>query len=165
MFLARSFSHHSLLSSLPQIPILIQNAKAKGYTTIALTDEDSGSGLIEFYIACKKAEIKPVLGATFRIQNISNEENFLGISKGFSKIAILAKNENGYRQLLELISTARTVQEQPVYHLTSTNLEELISKSSSSVADFTIMLGGNDHEIIQLVRQNKLDQAKKILKQ
>ena len=85
MFLARSFSHHSLLSSLPQILPLIQNAKEKGYTCIAITDEDTGSGLIEFYDACKKEGIKPVLGATLRIPNQSKENKVFGRNKSFSK--------------------------------------------------------------------------------
>jgi DNA polymerase III subunit alpha len=162
MFLARSFSHHSLLSSLPQILPLIQNAKEKGYTTIAITDEDTGSGLIEFYDACKKEGVKPVLGATLRIPNQSKENKVFGRNKSFSKIAILAKNELGYRALLELISLARTVQEEPAYHITSKNLIKYIP-NNTTVANFYIFLGGNDHEIIQLAREDKIDQSYKIL--
>lgn len=162
MFLARSFSHHSLLSSLPQILPLIQNAKEKGYTCIAITDEDTGSGLIEFYDACKKEGVKPVLGATLRIPNQSKENKVFGRNKSFSKIAILAKNELGYRALLELISLARTVQEEPAYHITSKNLIKYIPNNSTE-ANFYIFLGGNDHEIIQLAREDKIDQSYKIL--
>jgi DNA polymerase III subunit alpha len=162
MFLARSFSHHSLLSSLPQILPLIQNAKEKGYTTIAITDEDTGSGLIEFYDACKKEGIKPVLGATLRIPNQSKENKVFGRNKSFSKIAILAKNELGYRALLELISLARTVQEEPAYHITSKNLIKYIPNNTVQ-ANFYIFLGGNDHEIIQLAREDKIDQSYKIM--
>jgi DNA polymerase III alpha subunit len=46
MILARSYSHHSLLSAVPQIPALVADAKLKGYTSIALTDEDTGSGFL-----------------------------------------------------------------------------------------------------------------------
>ena len=165
MFLARSFSHHSLLSSLPQIPILIKNAKEKGYTTIALTDEDSGSGLVEFYDMCKKESIKAVLGATLRIPNLSKENNVFGRNKSFSKVAILAKNELGYRALLELISTARTIQEQPTYHITPANLQKFIANPELDTASFYIFLGGNDHEIVQLLRQNRSVEAKQILSQ
>ncbi len=170
MFLARSFSHHSLLSSIPQVPALIKNAKEKGYTSIALTDEDTGSGLIEFYDICKKEGIKPVLGATLRIPNFGQEKNVFGRNASFSKIAILAKNENGYRALLELISTARTIQEQPTYHITFDNLEKFVQPNEAEISlenkinlDFFIFLGGNDHEIIQLVRANKIQQAKVVL--
>ena len=74
MLLARSYSHHSLLSAVPKIAELISDAKNKGYTAIALTDEDTGSSLIEFYDECKKQDIKAVLGSTLRITNVIKEK-------------------------------------------------------------------------------------------
>ena len=159
MLLARSYSHHSLLSALPQIPDLIKNAKEKGYTSIALTDEDSGSGLIEFYEECKKQDIKPVLGATLRIQNLSKEERSFGSDKSFSKIVILAKNEFGYKSLLELISIARTVQELPAYHITFENLQD---QYKSKGENFIVLIPTNDHEIGTALRARKKDQVKNI---
>ena len=159
MLLARSYSHHSLLSALPQIPDLIQDAKAKGYTSIALTDEDSGSGLIEFYEECKKHQINPILGATLRIHNLSKEERSFGSDKSFSKLVVLAKNEVGYKSLLELISVARTIQEQPNYHITFENItDQFISRGEN----FIILIPTNDHEIGTSLRNHKKDQVKNI---
>ena len=112
MLLARSYSHFSLLSAVPKIPALIQDAKNKGYKAIALTDEDTTSGLVEFYDACLKQEIKPILGVTLRIATTLEQSGFQRHA-GFSKIALLAKNEPGYKNILELVTLARTVQEEP----------------------------------------------------
>jgi DNA polymerase-3 subunit alpha len=157
MLLARCYSHHSLLSAVPQIPALVQNAKAKGYTAIALTDEETGSGFVEFYEACKKAEIKPVLGVTLRMPNILGGSMQVGKHKQFSKVAVLAKNTEGYTSLLELISISRTIQEKPAYHITFENLEKL------GVHNLFVVIAGNDHEMIQSFRNGKKQQAREVL--
>jgi len=159
MLLARSYSHHSLLSALPQIPLLVKKAKEKGYTSIALTDEDTGSSLIEFYDECKKQEINPILGVTLRIPNISLESSGFSSNSEYSKIAILAKNEMGYKALLRLISLARTVNENPVYHLTFLNIKQELQKDNH----FKILIAGNDHELIQAFRNGKPEIAEKIV--
>ena len=124
MFLARSYSHYSLLSAIPKIEKLILKAKEKGYTAVALCDEDTTSGLVEFFETCQKNEIKPVLGTTLRMQNVSLDKA-IGSVRGFSKVAVLAKNKLGYNRLLELVTIARTILEKPVWHLTLQSLEPI----------------------------------------
>jgi DNA polymerase-3 subunit alpha len=137
----------------PKIKALVADAKAKDYTAIALTDEDSGSGLIEFYEECKKQDIKPVLGATLRIPNLDNPNEF-------SKIAILAKNQQGYLDLLSFISTARTINEEPKYHLTFADIKSKIKPNNN----FFILICGNNHELVaELKSQGGKAKAKKIL--
>ncbi len=159
MLLARTYSHHSLLSAVPKIKDLIKNAKAKGYTSVALTDEETGSGLIEFYDTCKALEVKPVLGVTLKMPNISGGEISFGSNKHFSKVGILAKDESGYKALLELISIARTVQETPTYHISLENIAEQIKKNRH----LFVVLAGNDHEIISSIKNNDLKATEKIL--
>jgi DNA polymerase III subunit alpha len=153
MLLARSYSHHSLLSAVPKIKQLISDAKEKGYTSIALTDEDTGSGLVEFYNTCKKLEIKPIVGVVLRAPNFSQQDG-LGRNQEFSKVSILAKNQQGYKRILELISLARTVNEKPKYHIT---LPDIID------SNLFVVIAGNDHELISLVRVGNLKMAEKVL--
>ncbi len=158
MFLARSYSHHSLLSAVPKIPALVNDAKNKGYTTIALTDEDTGSAFIEFYDYCKKVDIKPVLGVTMRVGKVI-QSGSVG-DKQFSKIVLLAKSEKGYKQLLELISLARTVKDKPQPHVELSDLKRYIQQNPELI----VSLGGNDHEIIQLIRNQKITESNNVLK-
>ncbi len=159
MLLLRSYSHHSLLSAVPKIDNLILSAKEKGYTSIALTDEETGSGLIEFYETCLKHEIKPVLGSTLKITSLTNSGSTFGRNKQFSKVAVLAKNESGYKSLLRLISAARTEQEEPAYHITFENLQKELKTGNN----IFVVLAGNDHELISSLRSNNSGAAKKIL--
>jgi DNA polymerase-3 subunit alpha len=160
MILLRSYSHHSLLSALPQISTLVKDAKAKGFTTIALTDDDSGSSWIEFYDTCIKEEVKPILGATLRIPNITREQSSFGSAKGFSKVALLATTEQGYRGLLELVSIARTEREQPSYHVVVKDIQERLEKFK----DIKILITSDDHEFVQSIIYGKDSQAEKVLK-
>jgi DNA polymerase-3 subunit alpha len=146
------------LSAVPQIPALVKNAKEKGYTSIALTDEDSGAGLVEFYEVCKKNDINPVLGATLRITNISSEQGSFGKTKNLSKIAILAKDEIGYKSLLSAITTARTIREKPNYHLTFEDLKNL------SVDNIFVVVATVEHELGALIKNNQIDEAEKLIK-
>jgi DNA polymerase III subunit alpha len=127
MFLVRSYSHHSLLSAVPQVPALVADAKSKGYSFMALTDEDTGSGLIDFYDSCKKNEIGFCPAATLRISNLfaTVDSSTFGSNKQFSKIAILSQSNIGYKNLVKLISTARVQKEDPKPHLDFEDLTDL----------------------------------------
>ena len=164
MILARSYSHFSLLSAVPQVTPLIKNAKSKGYTSIALTDEDTTSGLIEFYNTCLKNEVKPVLGVTLRITNTTQEVNSFGRHQGFSKVAIIAKNQQGYRDLLKIVTTARLQKEDPNYHI---DLEELAKffqiQEGQKLLNFFVIITGNDHEFGNNLRFDRTQQAKIVL--
>jgi DNA polymerase III subunit alpha len=158
MFLARSYSHHSLLSAVPQIPALVTDAKLKGYTSIALTDEDTGSGLIDFYDSCQKEGLGFCPGTTLRISNFfstvdSSSSNF-GRSKNFSKIAILSQNNSGYKSILRLVSMARTQKEEGQYHV---DLEDLKLDQNFFV------LVCSDGELVANIVGGKIGNAQKIL--
>lgn len=70
---------------------LVQIAKAKGIDTLALTDINNTSCLIEFIELCKENGIKPIVGIEFRADN-----RLLYIG--------LAKNQQGLFELNQLLS-------------------------------------------------------------
>ena len=55
-------SHYSLLTALPKIADLVNSAVKANMPAIALTDNGNMYGAIEFYKACKKTNIKPIIG-------------------------------------------------------------------------------------------------------
>ncbi|GAB2569819.1 DNA polymerase III subunit alpha [Gracilibacillus alcaliphilus] len=85
---------YSLMKSTIQIPSLVKEAKQKGYTHLAITDEDTVHGLISFYQTCLREQIQPILGMTSTIQ----------IEGQPVRIISLAANNEGYQQLLQLSS-------------------------------------------------------------
>ena len=157
MLLLRSYSHFSLLSAIPKVPALIARAKELGYTTVALTDEDTTAGLINFYDSCLKQGVKPILGTTLNIKNLGSS---YGRTAGFSKVALLAHSYSGYQQILRLVTLARTVNDQPKYHI---NLEDLDSKKqSNNKIEFTTVITA-DHELSQLLLSGDSKQSQKLV--
>ena len=55
-------SHFSLLDGASPIKKLVSRAKALGMNGLALTDHGNLYGALQFYEACKAAEINPVVG-------------------------------------------------------------------------------------------------------
>ena len=158
MFLARSYSHHSLLSAVPQIPALVADAKLKGYTSIALTDEDTGSGLIDFYDACQKEGLGFCPGTTLRINNVfstvDSSNNSFGNAKNCSKVCILSQNNDGYKSILKLISKARTKSEDSQY---------VIGLKDLHLDQNLFVLICSDGELVANIIDSKIGNANKIL--
>lgn len=90
----RNHTHYSLLKALPKVKDLVKEAKNAGMSALAITDYSNMYGTIEFFSACKKENIKPIIGAEFTI--LYNERKF--------QIILLAKNEAGYKNLMRITS-------------------------------------------------------------
>jgi error-prone DNA polymerase len=84
------FSFHAGVCTIPE---LVGRAKALGMTSLALTDTDRMSGLILFYLECKKQGIKPILGVELTQPG-----------KPLERVVLLAKNAEGYGDLCEIIT-------------------------------------------------------------
>lgn len=97
-------SHYSLLSALPQIPDLVKAAKKDGMSFLALTDNGNLYGAIEFYKACKKNEIKPIIGVDFYVAPRTRFDKQAGVDSRRSRLVLLAKNEIGYKNLIKLVT-------------------------------------------------------------
>ena len=60
---------YSILSSLNEVKRLISLAKEYGFQTLAITDENNMFGVMEFYLECKKNDIKPIIGIELTYDN------------------------------------------------------------------------------------------------
>ncbi len=99
-------SHYSLLAALPKIDDLVSAAKLHGMTAIALTDNGNMYGTIEFYKACKKKDIKPIIGVDFYLAQRTRHDKEVGIDNRRSRLVLLALNESGYRNLMNLVTAS-----------------------------------------------------------
>ncbi len=97
-------SHYSLLAALPKIPDLIEAAKEDGMTALALTDNGSLYGAIEFYKDCKKAGIKPIIGVHAYIAARSRKDKQAGVDNRRTRLILLAKDHAGYKSLVKLVT-------------------------------------------------------------
>ncbi len=94
------YSSYSLLSSTASIADLVQDAKQKGFSAIALTDQNVMYGTIAFYKECLKASIKPIIGLTVMVQSERKDQSY--------PLVLLAKNQKGFHHLLKISSVVQT---------------------------------------------------------
>ncbi len=90
-------SEYSLSKSCIKIETLVKKARALGYTALALTDHNTMGGLVEFYQACQRYDLKPILGLELDLSDLG----------GCASVILLAQNHLGYENLLKLASTPK----------------------------------------------------------
>ncbi|MDO4572636.1 MAG: PHP domain-containing protein, partial [Clostridia bacterium] len=99
-------TQYSLLDGAARIPELVARAKALGQTALAVTDHGVMYGVIDFYRACKKEGIKPILGMEAYVAPRSMHDRESGRDRENAHLILLCKNETGYQNLMVLSSEA-----------------------------------------------------------
>ncbi|MDF2378971.1 MAG: DNA polymerase III subunit alpha [Candidatus Gracilibacteria bacterium] len=97
-------SHYSILEGLGTPAAYVKRAQELGQTALALTDHGTMHGAIEFYKAAKKADIHPVIGVEFFQAIDTIEDRRAKIDNRAHNIVLLAENQKGYENLIQLIT-------------------------------------------------------------
>ncbi len=97
-------SHYSLLNALPTPKELAAAAKADGQDALAITDAGALYGAIDFYKACTKQDIKPIIGLDAFIAPRTRFDKETNIDKPRSRLVLLAKTFEGYQNLIKLVT-------------------------------------------------------------
>lgn len=97
-------SHYSLLNALPTSKELVAAAKADGQTALALTDNGALYGAIDFYKACTKEKIKPIIGLDAYLAPRSRHDKDAQIDKPRARVVLLAKTFIGYQNLIKIVT-------------------------------------------------------------
>ena len=113
---------YSLLDGLSKPSQIADRCKEIGVKTCALTDHGNIAGAVKFYGEMKKAGIKPILGCELYIckdhPSIKTKEN-----KELSHFIVLAKNYQGWKQLIKIVSESNKAEY--FYHKPRLSLETL----------------------------------------
>jgi DNA polymerase-3 subunit alpha len=146
-------THYSLLDGLTKIKELVKFAKEQGSPAVAITDHGSMYGVIEFYQACKKEGIKPIIGVElYMAPDLHKKETVEDRSN--RHILLIAKNNTGYKNLLKLVTIAHL---EGFYYKPRIDWE-ILSEYAEGLICCTACLGG---EIPRLIRSGQEDKAKK----
>jgi DNA polymerase-3 subunit alpha len=101
-------SMYSLLSAVPRPSELAAAAKADGQDALAITDAGALYGAIDFYKACTKAGIKPIIGLDAFLAPRTRFDKEVNIDKPRSRVVLLAKTFVGYQNLIKLVTRSNT---------------------------------------------------------
>jgi DNA polymerase-3 subunit alpha len=98
-------SCYSLLDGLGRIDDLLDCAVEAGMPAMALTDHGTMFGAIEFYSCAKTLDVKPIVGCEVYVSDRPLDERPRPGSQNYH-LVLLAENEVGYRNLIELTTRA-----------------------------------------------------------
>lgn len=98
-------THYSLLDGAIKIPNLVKAAREFGMPAIGITDHGNMFGALEFFQACKKEGIKPIVGYEAYVAPNSRFDKNRENARAFH-LTLLAKNYTGYKNLMKLASEA-----------------------------------------------------------
>ncbi|MFW6094640.1 MAG: DNA polymerase III subunit alpha [Pseudomonadota bacterium] len=93
----RLHSEYSLADGIIKVNPLAARAAEQGMAALALTDRANLFALVKFYQATLAAGIKPLIGADLELRGEPGERY---------RLAVLAMNQAGYRNLIALVSAA-----------------------------------------------------------
>jgi error-prone DNA polymerase len=94
------FSNFTFLHGASHAEELSERAAQLGYSALAVTDECSLAGVVRAHVAAKAAKLPFIVGSFFRVTHADGSPAF--------GLILLAKNREGYGNLSELITLART---------------------------------------------------------
>jgi len=149
-------SDYSLLDGAQTIDTMVSRAVSMGMPALALTDHGNLFGAIKFYDACKKAGIQPIVGIEAYVTRGSRTDRTAkhGPQNPLDHLVLLARNEEGYRNLVRLSSSSFV---EGFYYKPRIDLE-ILSRHSAGLLGMSaclnaeipkLLLGGRDAEAFQ----------------
>src|SRR3972149_9437165 len=99
-------SEYSLLDGASRIKDLVSKAKEFEMPALALTDHGGMYGAIEFYETAKREGIKPIIGCEIYVATRSRFDKSSKKEGSAHHPLLLAQNNQGYRNLMKLVSLA-----------------------------------------------------------
>lgn len=109
-----SFTHlhvhteYSLLDGASRIKDVVARAKELGMEALAITDHGVMFGVIDFYRECNKQGIKPIIGCEVYTAARKMTDKTPEYDKHQGHLILLAKNNDGYKNLIKIVSKGFT---------------------------------------------------------
>ena len=152
-------SEYSLLDGACKISDLVDKASQLKMSALALTDHGNMFGAVEFYEAAKSRGIKPILGyEAYVAQGSRLDKESKNGKETISHITLLAENNEGYRNLLKLTTSAYL---EGFYY--KPRIDKAILKAHSR--GLICLSGCMTSEINRYLVKNRLEEAEKVAKE
>ncbi len=138
-------SSFSILDGLSEPSQVAERSAKLGYNAASLTDHGNMGGCCELEKACKKIGIKPIHGCEIYLSKesptIKTKEN-----RHLSHLCILAKNKDGFKQLLKL--TAKSNNDENFYYRPRLQLNDLSEFANGNLISFSGHAGSELADIL-----------------
>ena len=139
-------SEYSLLDGAIRVEDLIRKAKEFGMPAVALTDHGNLYGAVPFYQAKKDSGVKPIIGCELYVAPGSmTDKNASSGKEAAFHLTVLATDENGYKNLVKLVSAAHL---EGFYYKPRVD-KELLAKHSKGLIALSGCLKGEVNSLLQ----------------
>ncbi len=149
-------TYYSLLDGASRISDLILCTKQLGMDSIAITDHGAMYGVIEFYKEAKKQGIRPIIGCEAYLAPASRFDRAEVYGTRYYHLILLAENNEGYKNLVKLVSLANT---EGMYYKPRVD-KEILQKHSKGLICLSACVAG---EIPQAILQGKKERAERLV--
>ena len=149
-------TEYSLLDGSSKIKELPARAKELGMDSLAITDHGVMYGVIDFYRACKAAEIKPIIGCEVYVAPWSrfDKETIGQGDDRYYHLVLLAENNTGYSNLMKIVSRGFT---EGFYYKPRVDYE-VLEKYHEGIIALSACLAG---EVARDITRDNYEEAKK----
>ena len=151
-------TQYSILDGAADIRKLMMKAKSDNMTAMAITDHGNMFGVKEFHNEAIKQNIKPILGCEVYIARRSRFEKSDKQDGGGFHLILLARNKEGYRNLIKLVSYGWT---EGFYYKPRID-KELLTKYHSGLIALTACLHG---ELPWVLRNEGISRAREVVRE
>ena len=148
-------SEYSLLDGMCRIKDLPKRAKELGMKAIALTDHGVMFGAASFFQECQKEGIKAIIGCEVYVAPRSRLQKEPGIDDKYYHLILLAKNKEGYQNLIKLVSISYT----EGYYYKPRIDHEILEKYKDGLICLSACLAG---EVNRAIMSQDMEKAKEV---
>jgi DNA polymerase-3 subunit alpha len=145
-------TEYSLLDGAARIEKVVKRASELGMSALAITDHGVMYGVVDFYKACLKAGIKPIIGCEVYVAPNRRTDRVPGRDDANRHLVLLAENEEGYRNLIKIVSAAHV---EGFYYKPRVDKELLRSHSKGIIALSACLAG----EVSEYLLNNQFEMA------
>ena len=146
-------SEYSLLDGACRIKDLVKRIKELGQPAVAITDHGCLYSAVEFYNEATANGIKPIIGCEVYVAPRTRHDKVHGIDNKPYHLVLLCENNEGYQNLIKLVSVGYT---EGFYNKPRVDLEVLKKYSNGLIAMSACLAG----EIPRLLVNNEYENAK-----
>ncbi len=145
-------TQYSLLDGAIRINDLLRRAAEFDMKAVSVTDHGTMFGAVEFYQKASAAGIKPIIGCEIYVAPRTRYDKTPLDNKELSHLILLAKNEEGYRNLCKLATTAQL---DGFYYKPRID-KQVLKDCSRGLIGLTACLHG---EVPRRIQQGNIDRA------
>ncbi|NKB87937.1 MAG: DNA polymerase III subunit alpha [Acidobacteria bacterium] len=150
-------TNFSLLDGATRIDLLMDRCVELGMPAVAMTDHGNMFGAIQFYRAAKAKGIKPIIGMEAYLAPGARDSKTTGPRGGYaSHLLLIAKNLQGYRNLLKLSSVGYL---EGFYYRPRIDRDLLAEHSDGLIATTSCLSG----EVSQCLLNGDMDGARRVV--